>query len=204
MTWKYHVNKIANKVSRINGTLNRLKRFLPKHILLTLYNTLILPHLNYGILVWGKNMGRLEKLQKWAVRSISGSKYNAHTDPLFKSMNLLKAHDLYKMCALKFYFKYQQGTLPTYFNDMFSSTTQTHNYPTRNRNQPRLPSPNTATAENAIRYSLPKILYETPCCIKDKIYTHSLNGLSKYMKHFYCSQYHDTCEMWNCYVCNRA
>ena len=73
MTWKSHVNKIANKISRTNGTLNRLKRFLPKSILLTLYNTLILPHLTYGILVWGKNVGRLVKLQKWSIRIISGS-----------------------------------------------------------------------------------------------------------------------------------
>ena len=46
MIWKSHINKISSKISCTIGTLNRLKRFLPKQIRITLYNTLILPHIN--------------------------------------------------------------------------------------------------------------------------------------------------------------
>ena len=94
MTWKSHINKISSKISCTIGTLNRLKRFLPKHILITLYNTLILPHINYGILTWGNNINRIQRLQKWAIRTVTNSKYNAHCDPLFKNLSLLKACDI--------------------------------------------------------------------------------------------------------------
>ena len=53
LSWKYYVNDIACKISRVIGVLNRLKGFLPLHILVNLYNTMILPHITYCI-VWGK------------------------------------------------------------------------------------------------------------------------------------------------------
>lgn len=92
-----HIQSISNKVARSLGILNKLKRFLPHHILLMLYNSLILPHLQYAILCWGFKNSRLFKLQKRAIRIITCSKYNAHTDPLFKKMNLLKISDLYNI-----------------------------------------------------------------------------------------------------------
>ena len=54
MTWKSHTQKICSKIAVVNGTLNRLKRFISCDILKTIYNALIQPHLNYGILLWGK------------------------------------------------------------------------------------------------------------------------------------------------------
>ena len=74
LNWKPHVQKISNKASRIISVLCRLKNYLPKHILRTIYNSLILPHLQFAVLTWGFKMGRVELLQKRAVRVISSSK----------------------------------------------------------------------------------------------------------------------------------
>ena len=95
LNWNAQIQKVSNKIFRTLGVMCRLKNFLPLHVLRILYNSLILPHLQYGILTWGFCLGRLEKLQKRSVRIITRSKYNAHTDPLFKSLNLLKLKDIY-------------------------------------------------------------------------------------------------------------
>ena len=94
LTWKEHINLIANKISITVGVINRLKNYIPENALLTIYNTLIIPHLNYGILTWGFNSDRILKIQKKAVRSITLSKYNAHTEPIFKTLKLLKINDI--------------------------------------------------------------------------------------------------------------
>ena len=47
ITWKPHVTKTAIKISRVIGVLNKLKHIFPQHILLTIYNSLIQPHLIY-------------------------------------------------------------------------------------------------------------------------------------------------------------
>ena len=67
--------------------MNKIKQFVPERILYSLYCLLILPYINYGILVWGSTcktyIDKILKLQKWALRTISNSHYRAHTDPLF-------------------------------------------------------------------------------------------------------------------------
>ena len=45
ITWKPHVTKTAIKISRVIGVLNKLKHIFLQQILLTIYNSLIQPHL---------------------------------------------------------------------------------------------------------------------------------------------------------------
>ena len=47
------MNKIANKISRSIGILNKSKRCLPQDTLFLLSKYLVLSHLNCGILAWG-------------------------------------------------------------------------------------------------------------------------------------------------------
>ena len=84
LTWKNRVNKITNKLSKIIGILHRLKYIYPKHILLTIYNSLIIPHVNFGSLVRGTTIERISKLQKKATLTITHSHYIAHTELLMK------------------------------------------------------------------------------------------------------------------------
>ena len=44
--------------------ISRLKFIFPKNILLTIYKSLFVPHINYGSLVWGNNFEAISKLQK--------------------------------------------------------------------------------------------------------------------------------------------
>ena len=108
-----------------------LKNFLPTHVLRILYNSLILPHLQSSILAWGFSMGRLDKLQKRAIRIITRSKYNSHTDPLFRKLNLLEAKYLFELNVLKLFYKYKKKSLPFYLSNMFSDFTSSHGYELR-------------------------------------------------------------------------
>ncbi len=56
--------------------------YLPNQTKILIYNSLVLSHLNFGILLWGYKCEKVFKLQKLIVRIISLSKYNAHTDVL--------------------------------------------------------------------------------------------------------------------------
>ena len=64
VNWVAHTNKVASRVSRTTGVLNRLKNVLPIYILKSIYTSLIMCHLNYGILVWGHNLNRLIIVEK--------------------------------------------------------------------------------------------------------------------------------------------
>ena len=135
--------------------LNRLKHTLPFSALKLLYNSLILPHLQYGILVWGFKHNRVFKLQKRAMRIITCSKYNAHTAPIFKSLSLLKVEDIFKISLLKLFWKLKNRKLPSYFTNMFAPIAAVaHTHDTRNRLMETAQMPRTASAADILRYYL--------------------------------------------------
>ena len=60
LKWNKHIGMLTNKLSRIIGILNRLKYIYLQHILLTIYNSLFMSHVNYGILLWGSCSNKIE------------------------------------------------------------------------------------------------------------------------------------------------
>ena len=201
LSWKKHTTYLSLKLSRSIGVIKRLRRFLPPPTLRTLYNSLILPHLLYGILAWGHKGNHIFKLQKRAIRLISNAKYNAHTNPLFVFFNIPKFEDLRIISALKFYHKYKSGNLPKYFSGMFDRHTPEHSYNTRYRDHPSAKTPTHSYLKDFCRFSVPIIIDSLPNTIKDKVSTHSIHGLSSYAKQHFISNYDVICHNQNCYIC---
>jgi hypothetical protein len=204
LNWKSHINKISNKISRSIGILNKLKYFLPFNAKFFIYNSLILSHLNFGILAWGYQCDRIVKLQKRAIRILSLSKYNAHTEPIFKALKLLKINDILKLQILKFYYKFKNNKLPYYLQNLpFINNTAIHTHATRTQHNIHEIKPNHEFARKGIRYQLPKVVNGSPIEIIDKVNTHSLQGFAGYIKTKISGSYQESCTILNCYICAR-
>ena len=137
-TWKSHIEGISKTISRNIGVINKVKLFMPDRILHSLYCTLVLPYINYGILIWGSacktNVDKLHKLQKWAVRTISNSHYRSHSEPLFFKYDILNVYDAYTLEVGVFMYKYFIGQLPKIFDGLFTKRSDIHDYRTRRSN----------------------------------------------------------------------
>ena len=136
LTWKNHIDAISKTISRNIGMLTKMKHYVPEYILYSLYCTLVLPYINYGILIWGNTcktyLDKIVKLQKWAIRTISLEHYRSHTGPLFKKHNVLNVIDSFKLELGVFMYKHQTNSLPQTFSNYFIKHNQIHKYPTRN------------------------------------------------------------------------
>ena len=53
LTWKTHIDKVANKVSSALGMILKIRPYVTIEILKTLYYSLIYSHISYAIEVWG-------------------------------------------------------------------------------------------------------------------------------------------------------
>ena len=53
LSWKFHIDYVCQKVSKTIGIIAKLRHFVPRHVLLTLYRSLILPYISYSICAWG-------------------------------------------------------------------------------------------------------------------------------------------------------
>ena len=164
LTFRSHVNSICNKVSKIVGLLFRLNNILPIEALKTLYTSLLIPHLLYGIEIWygihQYNNDRVFKLQKKAIRAINCLSYNSHTNDYFKSMQFLKLEDMYKQRALLFIFN---STSILTHEDI-------HNYNTRYSNNIVLPQFYRTKTQSTIFYKGINLWNDLPQDIKDLRY----------------------------------
>jgi len=160
LTWKHHISTITKTISRNIGVINKLKFCLPSSNLLMLYSTLVLPYINYGILVWGNtHQYLLEKillLQKKCLRIIFNLNPLAHTDELFFENKILKVNEIYSFQLGQFMFKFNNKKAPQIFDNIFHRNDTVHNYPTRRSNEFHLPLLRTILAQNTFVYTGPK------------------------------------------------
>ena len=77
----------------------------------------MLPHLHYCILSCGSQCQEIYLLQKHAIRNIKKALYRAHTEPIFKSLNLIKVEYMYYLAIIKIYSKPINNNLLHYLAD---------------------------------------------------------------------------------------
>ena len=156
LSWSNHVSYVCDKISKGIGIICRLKYQLPRNILLTIYNNLILPYLSYCCITWGftyhSNIKKLFILQKRALRAISNSSFNSPSAPLFLHLKTLNIFDLFNYHTSIFMFRYHKGTLPNIFSHYFASNSQFHTYNTRNANDLLTPLYNLDISQHFIKY----------------------------------------------------
>ena len=103
VSWRVHIDKVKTKISQTMGIIGRARGFMKGPQLSLLYNTMVLPHLQYCLINWGnfkgdRNLGLrdgLLTLQKSLVRIISNGHRISHADPLFAKLGILKIGDLF-------------------------------------------------------------------------------------------------------------
>ena len=78
----YHIESICQKISKSIGIIAKIRHYVPRRILLSVYNSLIVPYLTYGICCWGNcaltQQRKIVTLQKRALRLIYFSKSKEH------------------------------------------------------------------------------------------------------------------------------
>ena len=105
LSWNKQIEIRAKKLSRTNGILSKLRYYVSKKTLTSIYNSLFQPYIVYGSTVWSftsqKNMKKIFVLQKKCMRLLTFSDYHELTSPLLKSLKALKLQDIIKFSILK-------------------------------------------------------------------------------------------------------
>ena len=129
---------------------------------------------------------RLVKLQKRVVRIIDKSHFNAHSDPIFKKLGILKFHDLNLLQLGQFMFSYQIRTLPPKLASKFTLNSQIHTYYSRNSHAFRLPFCRTNIKQFSVFYQGPKFCNSLDIDINNSSSTASFK---KALKSFFFNNY---------------
>ena len=105
--------------------------------------SLIFSYLNYCNLIWGSacnsTLEPLFRLQKKAISLVNNTHYLDHTAPIFKSLEILTLHDVFKLNCLIFIYKCVKKNKFPNFSNRFLRNSDVHHHNTRNNEQFRLP-----------------------------------------------------------------
>ena len=190
LNWKSHTINICKTISRNIGIMNKLKYYFPSSTLSTLYFSLVLPYLNYGIMAWGNSsqthIDKITALQNRALKIIHNAHARDKPDPLFRKSKILKFSDLFHFQTGQFMYQFNKKELPMAFSNMFTKNNSIHNYPTRQANSFHLPLNRTSFASKTVSFYGPKYWNSLAADIKT---TPSLNCFKKKLKKHLISKY---------------
>ena len=132
---KNRIESICHKISKSIGIIAKIRHYVLRRVLLSVYNTLIVSYLTYGICGWGDCVLTFQRkivtLQKRALRLIYFSKSKEHTVPFFLKSNCLPLPSLFFRDCSYLLYDINRQTAPVSILNQFVKTTQIHNYRTR-------------------------------------------------------------------------
>ena len=189
LTWGPHIKQTATKIAKAVGAINRVKNILPQRLLLSLYYTLVYPHLIYCNIVWGgacdSHTGKLFILQKRVVRIIENCYYLAPTTPIFKNHSMLKLKDIHVFLTAQFMYKVKLRLLPTICLVMFQICLNKH-YATRMQNYFVYCVGRTSIRQKSINFYGPRLWHTIPMPIQQSV---SLFLFNKSFREYLVSYY---------------
>ena len=122
LTWKDHLNAVAEKAHTKLNVLSQLGHTLDRTTLLTMYTSFIRPSLEYGNIVWcnctDEELFVIEALQRRAARIITGAIVRTNTKCLYQEIGFETIRERQDKNILKFFHKIVVGESPSYLVDL--------------------------------------------------------------------------------------
>jgi hypothetical protein len=133
LTFNDHITNVAKKVSRSIGIMKYCK-FLPKRVLIHMYNAFVLPHIDYCCTVFyplsQTNVTRLQRLQNRALRLLLKAPPRTHIEDMLSELNFMSIKQRQLFNLLVFTWKIVNNHLPSYLCD-FNFVANVHQHFTR-------------------------------------------------------------------------
>ena len=204
LKWSVHITNVKTKVSQLLGVLGRARAVLRPNVLRSIYNGLVLPHLQYCLMVWGDFSGgrnttignTILKYQKQFAGMIAGKYGKYHADPLFSRFGMLKIEDLYKQQLRIHAWQCWNKLLPENQTAILHKVSDTHSYSTRSA---ELGFSLSTRDKHSISYRVPKEWSLLSAELKSKT---SLAAFKRHSKQQFIRAYGSfACKQVDCRVC---
>ena len=127
--------ELVGKLNRAIGVLRRASKYIDQKTRVMLYNTLILPHIDYCSTVWGSSISKqdikkLQRLQNCSMRVILECHPRTHTKDMLDCLKWLSVEQRLDFNMACLVWKIKKGRAPEYMN-IFTDCIDTHEHYTR-------------------------------------------------------------------------
>ena len=161
LTFDDHITATVSECIARLAQINWVKHCVDKSTLLTVIHALVFSKMYYCSNVWAnttnKNVRKLQAVQNFACRIVSGAKKYDHVSPLLKSLSWLPVkNQLYYRQAIMS-FKCMTGHAPEYLTSQFITREQVSKRTTRSSQKLNIPLFRTASGQRTFYYRTIKL-----------------------------------------------
>jgi hypothetical protein len=169
-SFKPHINSINKKISSALFFMRRAKNLLSERALKFIYYSLFHSQLIYANQLWSCCQESLLKplitKQKMAIRIVANAKYNSHTEPLFKKLNILPFNNLCEYFKIQFMQQFVQKFHPKALENLWITNSMRHmdddHVTLRNDDQLYIPFARTALTSRLPLTTFPRLWCDFP------------------------------------------
>ena len=173
LSFDEHISVLASDLINKLVMLSRIRHLFDQQSLFIIINSLLFTKLFYCSTVWSgtskTNIHKLQLVQNFSARSLSGKRKFEHITPTLKDLNLLPVSDLLLTRDAVLMYKCMNNLAPAYLTCLFKKRSSIHQHNTRNSNNFDIPKCGTAKAQNSFSYrvvsiwnSLPREILNSP------------------------------------------
>ena len=162
LNWNQHVNNLCLKLSPKIELLRKLKHKLPTEQLITIYKSIIQPHFDYCVSVWGStsktNILLLQRLQNRAARIITGMyDWNISARNIVNNLGWMNIKQRIDYFTSLLTFKALNGLTPTYISDTLHIRESSYNVRNANGFNFVVPRSNLELFKQSFLYNAPQL-----------------------------------------------
>ena len=189
LSWKKQISNVCRKLGYGISILYRIRKILNQADMIKLYNTIIQPHIDYCITIWGyspiSQTHRVQRLQNRISRLMTNN-YDFTVSPsvLLKQLGIMNVKQIRDYFMAIQMFKCLNGMSPTYLSDRIDyvndhTSRSTHSSTNNNLYVPR---PRIEKFRESLQYAGPTLYNSLPNYVKDSV------NIASFKYHFkkYC------------------
>ena len=170
LTYNEHiVSTVSSCMSRL-GQINRVKHIFNKHALIIIINALVFSKLFYCSSVWSNttqtNLDKLQAVQNFACRILSGAKKFDHITPLLKDLRWLPIRQQLYFRFAVLVFKCMTSCAPEYLTSKLVGRSAVSTRNTRNSQHLNIPLFRTASGQRTFQYRATSLWNELQPALK--------------------------------------
>ena len=156
LNWKQHIEEVRRKCLYNLIQLNKLRSTLPPKLKELLYNSLVLPNLDYCSVLWmdccKKEEVKLDRIQKFGMRIILNCKWDHPTEDMRRRLGWVTLDHRRRDLRIKTIRKYRSGICPSYWQQVIKTNEELGCRSSRFKHDLYLPSPATNFLRNSFTY----------------------------------------------------
>ena len=136
LSGRQHCKILTGKLNRANGMLSKVRHYVPKDELMSIFHAIFSSHLTYNCQIWGisnyEHVNKIQRLQNKALRIINFKEFNSPSTPLYIENKVLKLKDIIMMKNCLFVHDFLSNSLPSCFFNYFKKLNLVYDHETRN------------------------------------------------------------------------